>query len=471
MCGFCNRRSFFSYTTAAFASAVVGKKLAAQSLDHKELDKSTILNNVYHKEPDKPNHLSTFYKRQSEPIAHNIRAVGYTDLDGKPAFKMSIRKHQGRWYLYTGHFWHSGWSIIDVTDPTQPKVVKFIEGPKNTWTLQMELSGNTMITALEQIFPNFGGNNNTQFDEGVLIWDISNPVNPQKLGQFRTGGTGTHRNFYSGGQYIHLAAGMPDYEGNIYVIVDISNPANPREAGRWWVPGQYLGGGEKPSTTYISHHGPPYVVGNLAYLAYGAAGMIVLDISNVSKPRQIGQLPFSPPFHSRFGVHSVLPLPEEGIAYVNSEDVSYGGGAAAHASIVDIRDPANPFLLSILPRPVPPSGYGYGDFSEKGGWQGPHNINHLQHNPDVEKSGDLLYLTYFNAGLRIFNVSQPRLPQEVGYFIPPDPDKRFGPMPEGRLVLQTEDVLVDRRGYIYISHKNQGLWVLEYQGSKQLTNI
>jgi hypothetical protein len=115
---------------------------------------------------------------------------------------------------------------------------------------------------------------------------------------------------------------------------------------------------------------------------------------------------------------------------------------------------------------VPPLGYGYRDFSERGGWQGPHNLNHLQHNSDVERQGDRLYLSYFNAGLRIFDVSHPRLPQEIGYFIPPDPTQRYGPMPEGRLVVQTEDVLVDRRGFIYITDKNQGLWVMKYEGPK-----
>jgi myo-inositol-hexaphosphate 3-phosphohydrolase len=39
-------------------------------------------------------------------------------------------------------------------------------------------------------------------------------------------------------------------------------------------------------------------------------------------------------------------------------------------------------------------------------------------------------------------------------------------MPEDRLVVQTEDVLVDRRGYIYITDKNQGLWVLQYTGRR-----
>jgi hypothetical protein len=88
----------------------------------------------------------------------------------------------------------------------------------------------------------------------------------------------------------------------------------------------------------------------------------------------------------------------------------------------------------------------------------------FHYNPDVEKQGGRLYFSYFNAGLRIFDVSHPRLPQEVGYFIPPDPTQRYGPMPEGPLVVQTEDVLVDRRGFIYITDKNQGLWVLKYQG-------
>jgi hypothetical protein len=421
--------------------------------------------------------------------ANRIQPVGYCDMDGRPAFKMSIREHNGRWYLFTGHFWHSGWSIVDVTDPASPRPVRFLQGPENTWTLQMELSGNTMITSLEQIFPNFGGDRKKPFDEGVLIWDISDPERPERLGQFRTGGTGTHRNFYSGGRYMHLSAGMPGYHGNIYVIVDISDPAKPVEAGRWWVPGQYSGGDEKPRPAPQAHynasaardhslcfcdsagedislHGPPYVVGNLAYLPYGGAGMVVLDISDVSKPVQVGHLPFSPPFHSKFGVHGVLPVPERNIAFANSEDTSYGIGPAHHASIIDISDPRKLFLLSVFPEPVPSSGAPYRDFSTWGGWCGPHNINHLQHNPDVEKQGDLFYIAHFNAGLRIYDVGDFRLPREVGYFLPPEPVRRYGPLPEGRLVLQTEDVLVDRRGFIYITDKNQGLWILRQQYQK-----
>ena len=63
----------------------------------------------------------------------------------------------------------------------------------------------------------------------------------------------------------------------------------------------------------------------------------------------------------------------------------------------------------------------------------------------------------------VIDVSDVRAPQEVGYFIPPQPTKRYGPVPVDRLVAQSEDVLVDSRGYAYLTHKNQGLWILKFK--------
>src|SRR5919106_2598635 len=42
-----------------------------------------------------------------------FRLVGYTDMDGRPAFKLATHRSGDRRYLYTGHFWHHGWSIVD----------------------------------------------------------------------------------------------------------------------------------------------------------------------------------------------------------------------------------------------------------------------------------------------------------------------------------------------------------------------
>ena len=81
--------------------------------------------------------------------------------------------------------------------------------------------------------------------------------------------------------------------------------------------------------------------------------------------------------------------------------------------------------------------------------------------PDVEKPGNLIYLTYFNAGLRVYDIKDPIQPVESGWFIPPDPTANSGPLPKDA-VAQTEDVLVDTRGYIYITDKNWGMWILRY---------
>ncbi|MGK6355748.1 LVIVD repeat-containing protein [Sphingomonas sp. DT-207] len=416
---------------------------------------------------------------------HNVDVVAYHDLDRRPGFKMTILERDGRWYLYTGCFWHRGWNIVEVTDPARPELVNFVRGPDNTFTLQVELADNTLITALEKGLDNapWGLDPNRAFEEGVLLWDLADPVRPRQVGHYRTGGRGTHRNGYQGGRYMHLAAGAPGFDGNIYSIVDIRDRAAPREVGRWWVPGQQRPPGANETVPVqrqameaagfcnidgkdVSLHGPAVIEGTRAWLPYGAAGLIVLDISDVTRPRQIARVPFTPPFHSTFGVHGVLPVPSRGVAYLNSEDTSYGRGAAHFAGILDIRNPARPQLISLFPEPIPPEHAPYRSFSERPGWSGPHNINQLQHNPAVQRQGNLFYIAHFNAGLRIYDVSHPRLPREIGWFMPPDPVERLGPMPQGPLVAQTEDVLVDRRGNIFVTDKNQGLWVLRYSGSQ-----
>src|SRR4051812_17587589 len=72
--------------------------------------------------------------------ASKVEPVGYTSVgDRKGAFKMALKKVNGRWYMYLSHLWHYGWSIVDVTDPRDPKFVKFIPGSDNTWNIQVTL--------------------------------------------------------------------------------------------------------------------------------------------------------------------------------------------------------------------------------------------------------------------------------------------------------------------------------------------
>jgi hypothetical protein len=404
--------------------------------------------------------------------ASNMKPIGYSGLDGHGgAFKMAIKHAGTHWYLYAANFWDHGWDIIDVTDPADPKLVKFIPGPPESSEAQVDLHGDIMITGLQNR-AGYSGDPNKPIHEGIIIWDISDPINPKQLSVWKTGATGTHRNGFPGGRYVNLSAGMPGFKGQILVFLDISDPAHPKEAGRWWWPGQKDGEPPLPGPMY-GLHGPAFIDGDRAYLGYSPA-MVILDIGDVKSPKLIGELTVSPPFGTNIPVHDAMPIPGKSLVFAHAEgtggaDTPDGPRACAGAiflvGLIDIRDPTKPKLISTFPIPVPPKDVPYTDFCNKGGRFGPHNTNILQHNPDVEKQADLIYLTYFNAGLRIFDIKDPRLPKEVGWFIPPTPTKRYGPLPYDKLVSQTEDVLVDTRGDIYITDKNWGLFILRYTGT------
>jgi hypothetical protein len=400
----------------------------------------------------------------------NMTPIGYSDLGGKEAFKMAIKHVGDRWYLYLGHFTAHGWSIIDVTDPKNPQVVKFIPGPEKTSAGQIDLHDNIMITPLQDR-AGYGGDPNKQVNEGLLVWDIHDPVNPKQLSWWKTGATGTHRDSYPGGKYVNMSAGMPGYKGQILVFLDISEPNQPKEAGRWWLPGQKEGEPPLPAPIY-GFHGPAVIEGDRAYLGYSPA-VVILDITDISKPKLIGQLTVNPPFGTNIPVHDVMPIPGRDLLFAHAEGTGGGDtpegtlackGALFLTGLIDIKDPTKPKLISTFPTPAPPKDAPYTDFCDKGGRFGPHNTNILQHNPDVEKQGDLIYLTYFNAGLRVFNIKDSRLPTETGWFIPPTPTVRRMPAPHDKLVSQTEDVLVDTRGNIYITNKQWGLFILRYTG-------
>ncbi len=392
--------------------------------------------------------------------AKNFELVGYHNLEGKPALKIAMQVVNNRWYLYLGHFWIKGWSIVDVTNPAKPEYIKFISGPENTSSAQVQVADGIMITALSKGSEGFGTDPKGPFEEGIYIWDVKDPVNPKRLAHYKTGATGTHRNHWEGGRYVHLAATARGFSGNIHIILDIIDPRKPVEIGRWFLPEQWAAGGGKLTKSSVALHGPAYPEGNRAYLGYSGAGMIILDISDITLPKLVSRLDFQPPLGSRLACHTVLPLPKRKLALVCSEALEENCRENLnYAGIVDIADEKNPRLISLFPIPEPPPGAPYKNFCEKGGRFGPHNFHIPQRDPNREDRDDRVYLTYFNAGLRVYDIRDPYLPKEIACYIPPDPKERLGVLPK-TLVAQSEDVLVDRRGFAYVTDKNHGLHIL-----------
>jgi len=161
---------------------------------------------VFFVQPSSADQIPTGWK------ASNMKPIGYTGLNGiGESFKMGIRQVNGRWYLYMGHFAHWGWSIVDVTDPTNPEYIKFVKGPDNTETFQMEFHDNLMLTSLQRSSASWGGDPNKPYGEGVILWDIADPINPKQLSLWKTESTGIHRIGYPGGKYASLAANMPGF--------------------------------------------------------------------------------------------------------------------------------------------------------------------------------------------------------------------------------------------------------------------
>jgi hypothetical protein len=401
--------------------------------------------------------------------AESVVPQGYVRLDGARTFKLGLSTVDSKWYLFVaqgiaGRPGTGSISVLDVTEPAAMSMVTRFDVPHGNGQLTMH--GDLLIAGQQPTPwapPEVGGSIEYPFRGSTLerqelatFYDISNPVEPRKLAAWMTEGWATHRNGYPGGDLAFMSAWIPGYRGqSILAILNVSDPSKPIEVGRWWMPGQSERETEnKPPSGY---HGPPFLHDDGRTLTLGYTPALVnLDISDVESPKVIGRLDFSPlaPVGTQ-AIHTVAPV-DSGHFLVTTEPSAPGCDKESlpFAAIVDNSDPKSPRLVAFLPRPVPPDAASIKSFCEKEGRFGPHNANTETHQAATMDPDGLIYLTYFNAGLRIFDASDPRQPREIGWFLP-----EIGPWKEHHRGL--EDVIVDSRGNIYVSDgRAGGIWSL-----------
>lgn len=75
-------------------------------------------------------------------------------------------------------------------------------------------------------------------------------------------------------------------------------------------------------------------------------------------------------------------------------------------------------------------------------------------------------MAYFNAGVRLVDLSGPYNPREVGYYVP-KPNETSHPVEKRQgVAIQMNDVALDDRGLAYITDRTgAGLFILQRTGT------
>jgi hypothetical protein len=409
--------------------------------------------------------LITPSSRAEQTMAHNMKLLAHHELEGFGGMGEGISMQQtddGRRILWLAHeSAPKNFTGVDVTDPKNPRVVVQTELPHmKVRSNSLDVVGNLMVVANQTADVNMK-------PAGINIYDISKPEQPRLISHFDCSGPysrGVHAVWFVDGKTVHMASGAEDFQPHnpkddqIYRIIDISNPSKPVETGRWWYPGTRVGDTvpqpkrlpAKYDTGFRAHNTNVFPERpDRAYVGYIDGGAVVLDIANPADIKVVSQWNHSPPFNGF--THTVLPLFDRGLWIVSDECVQDDGADWPKLVwVVDARSDANPVPISTFPAPP------YDAFAKRGGRFGAHNLHENQPLPVSFRSDTLTIGTFFNAGVRVYDTSNPYQVEEIAYYVPGTP--RLAPAG----AIQLNDVYVDERRIVYtVDRFGGGLYVLE----------
>ena len=437
-------------------------------------------------------------ERPNGALARNVRRIGHLDLPG--AGQVTVAGH----HAYVGHIPNKdnlGTSIVDIADPKNPRLIATVtlDDPASH-SHKVRVAGDLMVVNHERNPTPVGRRaeqlpavrrelrdvlgreatraelagklNVTEADlvaieaaekqpyrnGGFRIYDVSTPSKPKLIHHHLTGGIGVHR-FDMDQRYAYISTEMDGFVGNILVTYDLRDPGKPEEVSRWWMPGQHIAAGEKPTWSgkrHRLHHALRF--GNEMWASCWHGGFRVVDVTDLREPKTVASYNYHPPFPEP--THTAMPVPvklggrriavaidEEDQAQSANEEEARRGRPHAGMSIFDMSDysaikPLSLFEVSELDSPfarTPGARFGAHQFHER-------------------MAGTLVFAVWFSAGLRVVDLADPLSPREVGFFIPEPAGGRPAP--------QSNDVMLDQRGLIYVVDRHVGFDVLEFDGGR-----
>ena len=467
---------------------------------------------------------------QQRADARDMQLVGYSDLQARSAYQPVIHKQGNRWIAYVGHHGgrqlnpltgqqeSNGTSILDVTDPKRPKYLTHIPGEPG----QAEAGGAQMVRVCD-------GRDLPRADAGKVyllrtygnsaheVWDVTEPTKAERVTVVVSGLRQTHKNWWECDTGIaYLISGDPAWRTTrMTKIYDLSDPAHPAFIRDFGLPGQQPG---SAGTVPTELHGPISLgpQANRVYFGYGTSVNGIVQIVDREKllngPKdptdenlrypQIARVDLPPDV----GAHTAFPLLGMDVAEFGMQRAPAGRRGGPPPSAPDGHDhevsvPANRTqarrdfiavvgettanecfenrqMLRVLDATIETRPFGVSsftvpessrDYCSAGGRFGTHSSNE-NFTPIYYKR--VLFLAHFNAGVRAVDIRDPFNPKEIAFYVPATTsktDKRCvgsGADEKCKVAIQTNNVEVDDRGYIYIVDRaNTGMHILELTGA------
>jgi hypothetical protein len=443
---------------------------------------------------------------QSDARRSNMELVGYNDLQARSAYQPVIQKQGNRWIAYIGH--HAGvqpnpltgqnepngTSIVDVTDPHRPQYIAHIPGELvqtgggDAGGAQMArvCSGDDLPHGEKGKFYLLRSFGNSAHE----MWDVTDPARPSRLNVIVSGLRDTHKSWWECDTGIaYLVSGVVGWRTpRMAQIYDLSDPTKPVFIRYFGLPGQQPGAkGPTPGPL----HGPISTgpKGNRVYFAYDNARDGIFEIVDREKllngPKEPTDENLRYPVIARvdlpddIGAHTAYPLLHVTLSEFAKQrngkvkDFLALVGETGPNECQEYRQMVRFFDITTETKPVGASTWTVpedsGNFCTAGGRFGAHSSNESFTPIYYDR---ILFIAHFNAGVRAIDVRDPFQPKEIAYYIPAITDKTDkrcvgqGADEHCKVAIQTNNVEVDDRGYIYIVDRaNTGMHILQLTGA------